>query len=157
MNWRPLSPHLPSSAARLHHRQAWCHPASMTRNNDWCGIFNQKAGYCYWMNHISCIAANSWDTISGEGRFNMGRGGQYTLLIHIPGVIYWWMLLQRTKIGNLFRKCWSFILVYWIFCFPCYMSDYGTKNGCRCCFKHLVDVFTLKVANLTMAQNWNIA
>ncbi len=73
MNWRPLSPHLPSSAPWLHHRQAWCHPASTTRNNDWCGIFNQKAGHCYWMNHISCVAANSWNTISGEDRFNMGR------------------------------------------------------------------------------------
>jgi len=49
MNWRPLPAHLPSSSARLHHRQAWCHPASTTRSRERCRIFNQKAGHCYWM------------------------------------------------------------------------------------------------------------
>lgn len=53
MNWRPLSAHLPSSSARLHHRQAWCHPVYTTRDSDGCGIFNQKAGQCCWMDHIS--------------------------------------------------------------------------------------------------------
>jgi len=71
MNWRPLPAHLPSSSARLHHRQAWCHPASTTRSRERCRIFNQKAGHCYWMNRTCC--SKQLSTISRDGRLNIGR------------------------------------------------------------------------------------